>query len=69
MTTIYYLDQTICTEGVQSGLVCDEALIMARRIAAETRRSVIVEDPEADEYYRITPAGHIWRLPPGWQHA
>lgn len=38
----------------------------ARRIAADHRRSVVVEDRGTEECYRVTPAGHIWRAPKTW---
>jgi hypothetical protein len=67
-TTIYDMatGYTI-TEGLQSQKVCDATIQAARRIAAERHHSVIVEDHGTKECYRVTPAGHRWRAPKGWE--
>jgi len=64
--TIYEMDGHVATDGVQSGRVCDAAVQMAKRMAADRRRSVIVEDRGTEECYRVTPGGHVWRAPKGW---
>jgi hypothetical protein len=56
----------VLTDGVQSQKVCDATINTARRIAREERRSVIVEDRGMEEYYRVTPAGRIWKAPESW---
>lgn len=67
MSTIYDLatGETL-TEGVQSQTMCDETIRTARNLAAERGRSVIVEDYDARECYRVTPAGHAWKAPASW---
>lgn len=65
-STIYDLDGTVIADGVQSQAVCNETIITARRIAADNKRSVIVEDCGTGECYRVTPAGHRWRAPRWW---
>jgi len=65
-STIYDLDGNVLTDGVQSQLVCDATINTARRMAADRRRSVVVEDRGTETIYRVTPAGHIWRAPQGW---
>lgn len=65
-STIYYLDGSIATDGVQSQAICNETIRAARRIAADDKRSVVVEDRGTEECYRVTPAGHRWRAPKGW---
>lgn len=65
-STIFDLDGNIITDGVQSQRVCDATINTARRIAADHRRSVVVEDRGTEECYRVTPAGHIWRAPKTW---
>jgi streptogramin lyase len=57
----------VLTDGVQSQKVCDATINTARRIAREERRSVIVEDRGTEKCYRVTPAGHTWRLPKSWR--
>lgn len=64
--TIYRLDGSIYTDGLQSSVRCDEAIRAARRIARDIRQSVVVEDRGSSECYRITPAGHRWRAPKAW---
>lgn len=54
-------------EGLQSGAVCDDAIRSARSLAARMQRSVVVEDHGTRKCYRVTPAGHIWRVPKGWE--
>jgi hypothetical protein len=65
-TTIYWLDGQIATDGVQSQAVCDATVSTARRLAADHRRMVVVEDRGTRECYRITPRGTRWRAPAGW---
>jgi hypothetical protein len=55
------------TDGVQSQAVCDATINTARRMAKERQASVIVEDRGTRECYRVTPAGHIWAAPKGWE--
>ena len=64
--TIYGMDGHVATDGVQSGRVCDAAVQMAKRMASDRRRSVVVEDRGTEECYRVTPGGHVWRAPKGW---
>lgn len=66
-STIYSLDGNVITDGVQSQIICSATINVARRISAERRRSVIVEDHGTKECYRVTPAGHIWKAPKSWQ--
>jgi hypothetical protein len=65
-STIYDLDGHTITDGVQSQAACNATINTARRIAAEIRKSVVVEDRGTEECYRVTPAGHIWRAPRNW---
>lgn len=65
-STIYWMDGHVATDGLQSQRVCDATIITARQIARDRKRSVVVEDRGTQECYRVTPAGHIWRAPPGW---
>ena len=65
-STIYGLDGHIIADGVQSQAVCNETINMARRIARDLRKSVVVEDRGTGEVYRITPSGQRWRAPPNW---
>lgn len=65
-STIYWMDGTVATDGVQSQKVCDATINTARSIAASHSKSVIVEDRGTRECYRITPAGHRWCAPQGW---
>lgn len=64
-STIYYLDGYIATDGVQSQAV-DATIQTARRIAADAKRSVVVEDRGTGECYCVTPAGHRRCAPKGW---
>jgi len=57
----------IITDGVQSQAVCNATINTARSIAKSRRASVIVEDYGTGECYRITPAGHRWAAPAGWE--
>lgn len=68
-STIYDLDGNTITDGVESQQVCDATINTARRIAADRKRSVVVEDRGVEQCYRVTPAGHIWRAPKGWTPA
>jgi hypothetical protein len=54
------------TDGVQSQKVCDATINTARILASTRGRSVIVEDRGTEEIYRVTPAGHVWRVPHWW---
>ena len=65
-TTIYSLSGEIITQGVQSQAVCDATLRTARDIAAGRRHSVVVEDADTGEVYRVTPSGAIWKAPKNW---
>lgn len=53
-------------DGLQSSIVCDQAINMARQIARARRKSVVVEDRPANQTYRITPAGNRIRPPKYW---
>ena len=55
------------TEGVQSQAASNATINTARNIARENKASVIVEDWGTRECYRVTPAGHIWAAPKGWE--
>ncbi len=65
-STIYDLDGNTLTDGVQSQAVCDATINTARLMARDRNRSVVVEDRGTEEFYRVTPAGHIWRAPRTW---
>lgn len=66
-STIYDMDTAMpIADGVQSQLVCDATINTARDLARTRKRSVIVEDRGTEECYRVTPAGHIWRVPKWW---
>ena len=67
-STIYSLKTgyTI-SEGVQSQAASNATINTARSIARENKASVIVEDWGTRECYRVTPAGHIWAAPKGWE--
>lgn len=63
-STIYgTITGRVLADGVRSGYATS---VMARRIAGEEGRSVIVEDRGTGECYRVTPAGHVWRPPKWW---
>ena len=66
-STIYDLDGNTLTDGVQSQRACDATITTARAMARSRRRSVVVEDRGTAECYRVTPAGHKWRAPQGWE--
>jgi hypothetical protein len=53
MATIYTIDGDIITEGLQGRAQCDEALQLARRIAAERDEAVELHDD-----------GSAWRVEP-----
>ena len=66
-STIYDLaTQSVITDGVQSQRVCNATINTARSIASNHGRSVMVLDRGIDAWYRVTPAGHIWRAPKTW---
>lgn len=66
-STIYDMDTAMpIADGVQSQLVCDATINTARQLAHFRKRSVIVEDRGTEECYRVTPAGHRWRVPKWW---
>src|SRR5271166_5518603 len=65
-STIYDLAGNTITDGVQSQRVCDATINTARLLARDRGRSVVVEDRGTEESYRVTPAGHIWRVPKNW---
>jgi len=56
----------LITEGLQSAILSDQAIKIAREIAREQDYSVIVEDHGTKEIYRITPSGRKWRPPKWW---
>lgn len=58
MATIYSTktNDTITT-GLQSGIRCDEAIIVARRIARERNETVILDDPEDGGEFLVGPRG------------
>lgn len=56
----------VITDGVNSGVVSNQAINMAREIARDIKGSVIVEDRGCELVYRVTPAGHVWRAPQWW---
>lgn len=67
-STIYDMNSGhIITDGVQSQAVCNATINTARSLAAQRGHSVIVEDRGTQDCYRVTPAGHKWRAPKGWQ--
>jgi hypothetical protein len=57
----------IIAAGLESQAVSDATINTARSIAKSRRASVIVEDYGTGECYRITPAGHRWAAPAGWE--
>jgi len=60
---IYTLDGEILTEGLQSSLVCDEAIGVARQLAVRRRETVVVEDFPACECYEIDADGNRTDVP------
>jgi hypothetical protein len=66
MASLYDLNSghTI-TEGLQGCNVCDEALNIAKRTAAETRRSVLLEDDDGE--WIVGPSGRIRKMTPALQ--
>jgi hypothetical protein len=50
------------TEGVQGSSVCNDALNMAKAIAKERRRTVILDDDDGE--WLIGPSGRIRRFTP-----
>lgn len=66
-STIYDMDGTPITDGVQSQRICNATIQAARELARDRGRSVIVEDRGTREQYRVTPAGHRWRVPRSWE--
>jgi hypothetical protein len=58
MSTIYNAQTgAVLTSGLQSQVICDQTIIVARRIARELGQTVLVEDDEAGEYYQVSPRG------------
>ncbi len=55
MAAIYTLDSETITEGLQGCSVCDEALQIARRIAAERAETVVLDDD--DGLWLVAPDG------------
>lgn len=55
MATIYNVNAEYLTQGLQGSAVCDEAIITARRMAAERDEDVIIEDN--DEFTLVHPDG------------
>jgi hypothetical protein len=45
--------------GLQSGIVCDEAINTARRIARERNETVILDDPEDGGEFLVGPRGGV----------
>ena len=65
--TIYdYETGYTVAEGLQSAVVCDEAIHTARRIARDSWRFVVVEDRGTKEFYCVTPKGKTFPVPKGW---
>lgn len=65
--TIYDCQGHALTDGLQSAKVCDEAIIIARRVAKDRGESVYVEDRGARESYAVNPDGSISNnMPIGW---
>lgn len=67
MATIYSLNGHTITEGLPSSIASDEAFKTAQRIARENKKSVVVEDGQARQCYRVTKSGKMWRSPKGWR--
>jgi hypothetical protein len=68
MSTIYDAETgAVLTTGLQSQVICDQTIIVARRIARELGKTVIVEDDEAGEYYQVTPRGRKAKV--SWEQA
>ena len=58
MATIYSTrDGSTITDGLQSGKVCDEAVIVARQVARSHNETVILDDPEDGGEYLVGPRG------------
>lgn len=55
MATIYTLDSEILTDGLQGCSHSDEALNIARRIAADRGEAVLLDDE--DGLWRVHPDG------------
>ena len=55
MAAIYTLDSETIIEGLQGCNTCDEALVVARRVAAERGEGVLLADD--DGLWRVHPDG------------
>ena len=64
MATIYSTKGKIIIEGLPSSIASDKALKTAQRITEETQKSIILEDIEAGQLYRVSIAGVAWPLAP-----
>jgi hypothetical protein len=58
MATIYNAETAVpITQGLQGCMVCDEAIISAKRIAEGRDEDVILEDD--DGYWLVSPSGDV----------
>ena len=51
---------------LHSQLICDGVVEKARAIARKLKRSVVVEDCGARDFYRVMPTGCLQPVPPVW---
>lgn len=65
-STIYDTAGNVLTAGVRSQAVCDETITTARRIAADRKSLVVVEDCGTRMYYCVDPRGAKSPRPHGW---
>lgn len=55
MAAIYDADYNIITQGLQGCSRCDEAIQMARRMAAERQECVILNDDDGEWIVYLSP--------------
>ena len=65
-STIYTLDGSELTTGIQSQAVCDETVRTAAALAQDRGESVVVEDRGTEECYCVSPVGKREAAPEGW---
>ena len=67
VVTIYWENNgEVAADGLQSSIVCDEAINVAKRIAIEANQRVVVEDVPARNCYMVMKNGKITKAPKEW---
>lgn len=66
MASIYDLDSgQAITAGLQGSSVCNEAINVAKNIAKERRRTVLLEDDDGD--WLVGPSGRVRKSTPSYR--